>query len=110
MRNFASMLKKAKEAQDKLAVVKAELAEIICTGEAAGGVIKVKVTGDGQIISLDIHPDAAGANQPDDIRMLEDLIVVAMRDAQDKAATIKAERMKEVTGDLPLPPGLDLPF
>jgi DNA-binding protein YbaB len=42
--------------------------------------------------------------------MLEDLIVVAMRDAQDKAAAIKAERMKEVTGDLPLPPGLDLPF
>ncbi len=110
MRNFASMLKKAKEAQDKLAVVKAELAEIICTGEAAGGVIKVEVTGDGRIISLDIHPDAAGANQPDDIRMLEDLIVVAMRDAQDKAAAIKAERMKEVTGDLPLPPGLDLPF
>jgi DNA-binding YbaB/EbfC family protein len=110
MRNFASMLKKAKEAQDKLAVVKTELAEIVCEGEAAGGVIKVEVTGDGRIIAIKINPDAAAANQPDDIRMLEDLIVVAMRDAQDKAAAIKAERMKAVTGDLPLPPGLDLPL
>jgi len=110
MRNFASMLKKAKEAQNKLAEVKQELAEIICKGEAAGGVIQVEVTGDGRIISICIHPDAAGANQADDIRMLEDLIVVATRDAQDKAAAIKADRMKEVTGDLPLPPGLDLPL
>ncbi|NBR38604.1 MAG: YbaB/EbfC family nucleoid-associated protein, partial [Alphaproteobacteria bacterium] len=49
MRNFTSMLKKAKEAQDKLAEVKKELAEIVCVGEAAGGVIKVEVTGDGRI-------------------------------------------------------------
>ncbi|MDC1020375.1 YbaB/EbfC family nucleoid-associated protein [Alphaproteobacteria bacterium] len=110
MRNFTSMLKKAKEAQDKLAEVKKELAEIVCVGEAAGGVIKVEVTGDGRIISIRIHPDAAGASQADDIRMLEDLIIVATRDAQDKAAAIKADLMKQVTGDLPLPPGLDLPI
>ena len=110
MRNFTSMLKKAKEAQDKLAEVKKELAEIVCVGEAASGVIKVEVTGDGRIISIRIHPDAAGASQADDIRMLEDLIIVATRDAQDKAAVIKADLMKQVTGDLPLPPGLDLPI
>ena len=110
MRNFTSMLKKAKEAQDKLAEVKKELAEIVCVGEAAAGVIKVEVTGDGRIISIRIHPDAAGASQADDIRMLEDLIIVATRDAQDKAAAIKADLMKQVTGDLPLPPGLDLPI
>jgi DNA-binding protein YbaB len=42
--------------------------------------------------------------------MLEDLIIVAIRDAQDKAEQEKAKRMQGVTGDLQLPPGLDLPF
>jgi DNA-binding YbaB/EbfC family protein len=110
MRNFTSMLKKAKEAQEKLATVKAELAEITCTGEAAGGIVKAAVSGDSRIQSLTISPDAASANTPEDINMLEDLIIVAIRDAQDKAEQEKAKRMQGVTGDLPLPPGLDLPF
>ena len=110
MRNFTSMLKKAKEAQEKLATVKAELAEITCTSEAAGGIVKAAVSGDSRIQSLTISPDAASANTPQDINMLEDLIIVAIRDAQDKAEQEKAKRMQGVTGDLPLPPGLDLPF
>jgi DNA-binding YbaB/EbfC family protein len=91
MRNFTSMLKKAKEAQEKLATVKAELAEITCTGEAAGGIVKAAVSGDSRIQSLTISPDAASANTPDDINMLEDLIIVAIRDAQDKGRTGKGE-------------------
>jgi DNA-binding YbaB/EbfC family protein len=110
MRNFTSMLKKAKEAQEKLANVKAELAEITCTGEAAGGIVSATVSGDSRIQSVTISPDAASASSSDDINMLEDLIVVAIRDAQEKAEQEKAKRMQGVTGDLPLPPGLDLPF
>ena len=110
MRNFTSMLKKAKEAQEKMAAVKAELAEITCTGEAAGGVVKAAVSGDNRIQSISISSDAASASNPDDIHMLEDLLVVAIRDAQGKAEQEKAKRMQDVTGDLPLPPGLDLPL
>lgn len=110
MRNFTSMLKKAKAAQEKLATVKAELAEITCLGEAAGGVVKATVSGDNRIQSISISADAASASNPDDIHMLEDLLIVAIRDAQDKAEQEKAKRMQDVTGDLPLPPGLDLPF
>jgi len=66
--------------------------------------------GDSRIQSVTISPDAASASSSDDIHMLEDLIVVAIRNAQEKAEQEKAKRMQGVTGDLPLPPGLDLPF
>ena len=109
MRNFTSMLQKAKQAQEKLARIKAELAEISCIGASAGGVVKVEVSGDGQIRAVQLS-DTAAAQTPEDLRLLEDLIVVAMRDAQDKAARIKATRMRDVADGLPLPPGLDLPL
>ena len=109
MRNFTSMMQKAKQAQEKLARIKSELAEITCMGESAGGVVKVEVSGDGQIRAVQIGASAA-AQIPEDLRLLEDLIVVAMRDAQEKSARIKATRMRDVADGLPLPPGLDLPL
>ena len=114
MRNFTSMMQKAKQAQEKLARIKSELAEITCMGESAGGVVKVEVSGDGQIraVQIDVGQigETAAAQTPEDLRLLEDLIVVAMRDAQEKSARIKATRMRDVADGLPLPPGLDLPL
>ena len=109
MRNFTSMVQKAKQAQEKLARIKSELAEISCIGEAAGGVVKVEVSGTGEIRAVQIGATAA-AQTPEDLHLLEDLIVMAMRDAQEQAARIKAARMRDVADGLPLPPGLDLPL
>ena len=109
MRNFTSMMQKAKQAQEKLARIKSELAEITCMGESAGGVVKVEVSGDGQIRAVQIG-ETASAQTPEDLRLLEDLIVVAMRDAIEQSARIKATRLRDVADGLPLPPGLDLPL
>jgi hypothetical protein len=75
------------------------------TGAAGGGMVTAEVSGTGQIKKLKL--DASVVN-PADIEMLEDLVVVAVADAQQKAQAAAQEQMGKVTGGLPLP--FKLPF
>ena len=110
MRNLAAMVQKVKGVQEKLAAVRQQLAEIRCEGEAAGGLIKATVTGGGRLVALSIDQKALAAQEDGHPSLLEDAIISAVTAAQDQAKTEKESLIREVTGGLPLPPGLDFPF
>jgi nucleoid-associated protein EbfC len=95
--NMMKMMKQAQELQAKAAKLQADLAGRHYEAEAAGGQIKAVATGEGHLVSLKIDP----ALLKDDVEMLEDLIVTAVREAIDKG---KADAAKEL-GKL-MPAGL----
>lgn len=107
MKNLAGMMKQATQMQARMKEAQESLAKLVVEGEAGAGLVKVNLTGKGEMKSITIDPKVAS---PDDVEMLQDLILAAFADAKKKAETASAEEMKKVTGGLTLPPGLELPF
>jgi nucleoid-associated protein EbfC len=94
------LLRQAQEMQAKMLQAQQEAAAAVTEGTASGGVVKAEVSGDMKIVSVTLQPDAV---DPDDVEMLQDLIVVAIRDAQTKAEAKQAETMSSLTGGLNIP-------
>ena len=107
MKNLGQMMKQAQEMQSKMQAMQEELAEAQLEGQAGGGMITVTMDGKGAIKQVKIDPKLV---DPADVEMMQDLIVAAANDAKAKVEAYAAERMKEVTGGLQLPPGMNLPF
>ena len=104
--DFMGIMKKAQEMQAKMADMQAELDSIEVSGAAGGDMVSVTLTAKGELRGLKIDPSLMN---PDESEILEDLIVAAHRDARSKAEQVMAEKMNEVTGGMPMPPGLN-PF
>ena len=107
MRDFLGMMQQAKELQEKMQNVQAEIAALEATGVAGGGLVTVIVDGKGGIKSIKIDPSLA---KPEEIEILEDLVVAAARDARGKAETLAETKMQGLAAGLGLPGGLKLPF
>jgi DNA-binding YbaB/EbfC family protein len=107
MRDFMGMMKQAAALQEKLKALQDEVAALEVSGSAGGGLVTVTVDGKGGLKSVRIDSSLA---KPEEVEILEDLIVAAANDARGKAETMAAEKMKALTAGLPLPPGLNLPF
>lgn len=107
MRDIMGMMGKVKEMQAKMEKMQAEIADIRAEGKAGGGLVVVTVNGKSQMLSIKIDPSLF---KEDDVEILEDLIVAAQKDAQEKAEALAAEKTKELTAGLPIPPGFKLPF
>ena len=107
MRDIMGMMGKVKEMQAKMESLQTEIASLEVEGKSGGGLVTLKLTGKGDLISVKIDPSLF---KEDDVEILEDLIVAAHKDAKDKAEAIAAEKTKAVTAGLPLPPGMKLPF
>ncbi len=107
MKNLSQMLKQAQEMQSKMAEMQSALEQIEVTGQAGGGLVAVTISGKGEVRKVKIDPKLA---TPEDIEVLEDLIVAAAKDAKTKADAQMAEQMAKLTGGLQLPPGFKLPF
>lgn len=105
MKNFAEMMKQAQALQGRMAEMQAELARTLIEGRAGGGMVVVTLTGKGEMSQLQIDPSLL---RPDDAEILEDLIVAAHNDAKAKVEEAMQEKMKSLTGGLPLPPGMKL--
>ena len=107
MVNIGNMMKQAQQLQKKMAEAQEKLNSIEVEGASGGGVVKVFAPAKGEIkrISLD-----QSLLTPEDKEITEDLIVAAINDAKQKADTAAQEEMKSVTGGIPLPPGMKLPF
>jgi nucleoid-associated protein EbfC len=99
------LMKQAQEMQAKVGRMQAELEELETEGTAGGGLVKVVLSGKNQLKRVSIDPSLLNA---DDREVVEDLIVAAHADAAQRNARVVEERMKAVTGGLPLPPGLKL--
>ena len=94
------MIRQAQELQTKLAKAQQELAEATVEATAGGGAVTVTVTGQQQFKSIKISPEAIS---PDDVEMLEDLVLAAVNEAIAKSQELAAERMRQVTGGLDIP-------
>jgi DNA-binding YbaB/EbfC family protein len=97
------MLRQAQAIQRKLAKAQEELAEMEVTGSAGGGMVTVVVTGGGEFRSITINPEAV---DPDDVEMLQDMVVAACNDALRKSKELESEHLGGITGGLGLPPGM----
>ena len=107
MVNIGNMMKQAQQLQKKMADAQEKLDSIEVEGMSGGGVVKVIATAKGQIKRINIDQSLL---KPEDKEITEDLIVAAINDAKQKGETATQEEMKSVTGGLPLPPGMKLPF
>jgi DNA-binding YbaB/EbfC family protein len=107
MKNLGQMLKQAQAMQSKMAEMNDRLAAAEVEGAAGGGLVKILLTGKGDMKRVAIDPKAV---DPNDVAMLEDLLIVAYNDAKAKVDALTADEMQKVTGGLSLPGGLKLPF
>lgn len=103
--NINNIMKKAQEMQEELKKKKEELAEKEVEATSGGGMVKVVVNGNEEVIDIKIEKEVV---DPDDSEMLEDLILAAVNNAKEKAREIKQEEMGDITGGMDLPniPGL----
>lgn len=107
MKNLGNLMKQAQQMQAKMADMQAKMGEMEVEGASGGGMVKVVVTGKGEARRIKIDPSLVA---PDDVEMLEDLIVAAFNDARGKADSMMQSEMSKLTAGLPLPPGMKLPF
>ena len=107
MVNFGNMMKQAQQLQKKMAEAQDKLNDIEVEGTSGGGLVKVTATAKGvfKLISID-----DSLLKSDEKEILEDLIIAAINDAKQKGETAAQEEMKSITGGMPLPPGMKLPF
>lgn len=105
--DMAKLMKQAQAMQEKAAEMQAKLDEIEVMGEAGAGMITAHVTAKGTVKRVSIDPSLFTA---EDKEVVEDLIVAALKDAQEKAAERSKEEMSKLTEGLNLPKGMDLPF
>ena len=107
MKNLGQLMKQAQEMQSRMQAMQEKLAELELEGAAGGGMVKVTINGRSEVRRVKIDPSLA---DPKEVEVLEDLIVAACNDAKTKVEARVAEEMQKLTGGLPLPPGLKLPF
>jgi DNA-binding YbaB/EbfC family protein len=103
---MGNMMKQVQQMQAKMAEMQAELENAELEASAGGGMVKVVVNGKNEIKSITIDPEVVN---PDDVEMLQDLIVAALNQAREKSQELQQQQMSSLTGGLNLP-GLNLPF
>ena len=107
MVNIGNMMKQAQELQKKIAEAQEKINKIEVEGSAGAGLVKVTCTAKGDVKRIIIDESIFKSEEKE---MTEDLIVAAINDAKQKGENLAQEEMKNVTGGLPLPPGMKLPF
>jgi nucleoid-associated protein EbfC len=105
MADFIGMMKQAAQLQSKMQALQAELDTIEVEGTAGGGMVSVRLTAKGDLKGVRIDESLY---KPSEKEILEDLLVAAHGDARRKAEGVMQEKMKSLTGGLPLPPGMNL--
>ena len=105
--DFESIMQMAQNAQAELQKAQDNLDKIEVEGVAGGGMVKIRATAKGRILSVDLDESLL---QPTEKTMVEDLVAAAINDARTKADAAAAEEMQKMQGTLPLPPWFKLPF
>lgn len=98
--NMQQMMKQARKMQEQLAAAQETIAQSTVDASAGGGMVKVTVSGDMQVTSLKIDPEAIG---PEDVEMLEDMVMAAVNEALRGVGELANRQMGAVTGGLNIP-------
>ena len=105
--DMAKMMKSAQEMQGKMAQMQEDLDNVMVTGKSGAGLVKATATAKGELKGLDIDPSIFDPNEKE---VVEDLILAAIKDAQQKANERSQTEMQKMAEELGLPPGMNLPF
>ena len=106
MTNFSDMLSKAREMQEKMREVQDQIKKIEVEGMSGGNLVKVILSGDYELKSIEIKDEAKKENQD----IINDLIIAAYNNAKEKLKRKSSEELSKITGGLNLPPDFKLPF
>jgi DNA-binding YbaB/EbfC family protein len=105
MKDLMGVMKQVGEMQARVQKMQEEFGALEIEGQAGAGLVKVTLSGKGETKRVSIDPSLV---KPDEVEILEDLIVAAAQDAKAKLDKQLQAKMQEMTGGLPLPPGLKL--
>ncbi|MDE1149322.1 MAG: YbaB/EbfC family nucleoid-associated protein [Azospirillaceae bacterium] len=107
MKNIGQMMKQAQQMQAKMQEMQGKLGEIEAGGQAGAGMVSVVVNGKGELKKVKLDKSVV---DPEEIEVLEDLLIAAFNDAKAKVEAHIAEETNKLMGGLKLPPGMKLPF
>lgn len=105
MKDLMKLMAQAGQIQARMQKMQEELAALEIEGQSGAGLVKVTLNGKFEMRSVRIDPSLM---KPGEEEIVEDLVLAAHQDARAKAEAAMQERMQEVTGGLPLPPGMKL--
>jgi DNA-binding YbaB/EbfC family protein len=105
MKDLFGMMKQVQQIQERAQRMQEELAAMEIGGEAGGGLVRVTLNGKGDMRGIRIDPSLM---KPEEAEIVEDLVVAATADAKGKVEAALQSKMQDITGGLPLPPGLKL--
>jgi len=105
MKDLMGVMKQLGEMQSRMQRMQEELAQMEIDGQAGGGLVKVVLGGKGDLKKLHIDPSLM---KPGETEILEDLVVAAAQEAKVKLEAQLQAKMQDMTGGLPLPPGMKL--
>ena len=100
MKGMGNMMKQAQQLQSKMLKLQEELAEKTVESSSGGGMVKVVANGRQQIVSIQIEEEVV---DPDDVEMLQDLVLAAVNDALTKGQEMVSAEMGKLTGGLNIP-------
>ena len=100
MKGMGNMMKQAQKLQSRIAKMQEELADKTVETTSGGGMVKVSANGKQQIIAIQIEKEVV---DPEDVEMLEDLVLAAVNDALAKSQEMVASEMSKITGGLNIP-------
>jgi DNA-binding YbaB/EbfC family protein len=100
VKNLGGLMKQAQAMQRKMQELQAELGERTITAQAGGGMVEAVVNGRQELVSLNIDPEVA---TPDDVDMLQDLVLAAVNEALNRSREMMAQEMSKLTGGLQIP-------
>ncbi len=107
MKNLGKMMQQVQQMQERMQLMQEELAQTNVMGTAGGGMVSVTLSGKGEMKGVEIDDSLL---KPEEKEILEDLIMAAHNDAKARMEDLVAQKMKEATGGMELPPGMNLPF
>jgi len=107
MKSMEEMMKAAQEMQQKMAALQEEMHSLMVEGQSGAGLVKATCTAKGELKGLDIDPSIFNS---DDKEVVEDLILAAIKAAQQKASARAQEEMGKLTEGMGLPKDMKLPF
>lgn len=106
MKNLGQLMKQAQQMQQKMAEMQAKMDAMEITGSAGAGLVQITITGKSEMRALKVDPSLV---DPQEVEVLEDLIIAAFNDAKAKQEALMADEMGKVTGGMNIP-GMKLPF
>jgi DNA-binding YbaB/EbfC family protein len=107
VKNIGQLMKQAQQMQSRMADMQAKLADVEMSGQSGGGMVTALMNGKGELKKITLDK---GVVDPDDVEMLEDLIIAAVNDAKGKIEAHVASETQKMMGGIPMPPGMKLPF